>query len=348
MKSTIADIAKRTGASITTVSRVLNSKAAKYRISEQTEKLILAAAKDLKYRPNQIARSLRLRKTQSIGLVIPDISNPFFASVTRSIQTVAHKLGYSLVVCDTDENFDLEVDHINLLVAKGIDGLIVLPVGQRFDHLSLLTNEGIPFVLVDRCFEEIETNSVVVDNYHGAFEAVEHLIHAGHRRIAIIQGLHNTYTNKGRLRGYLDALRKHGIATDESLIVGNSFRKETGYHETKALITRPEKPTAIFATSDLITLGVLEALEEVQLRIPDDLSLVAFDEIEFSPFLRCPLTMVAQPKESMGEHAAQLLIDNIKTKGRKPLKHIMLAPSLIPGRSVRNLRLTSHHQAHVA
>jgi len=337
LSATLEDIALRAGLSVSTVSRILNNIAGKHRISKETEKRVLKAAADLKYRPNQLARGLRLKKTQTIGLILPDISNPFFAYVTRSIQSEVHKQGYSLVVCDTDEDLVLEVEHTNLLIGKGVDGLIVMPVGQRAEHLERLSKEGIPYVLVDRCFDDIKTSSVVVDNYRGSYDAVEFLIKHGHKRIGIIQGLPNTFTTKGRLQGYLDALTAHHLPIDFELIVGHSFRKETGYVETKFLLSKTDRPTAIFATGDLLTLGALQAIYESGLTIPDDVSLVAFDEIDFNAFLRCPLTTVWQPKENMGELAVKLLVEAIKTKGRREPKQIVLSPRLVPGGSVKRI-----------
>ena len=337
MIATIEDIAKRSGFSVSTVSRVLNKEAGKHRISDRTQQLILKVAQELKYRPNQLARSLRLKRTHTIGLVVPDISNPFFAYVTRSIQTSVHRIGYSLVVCDTDENLDLEIEHTNLLLSKGVDGLIIMPVGQKCDHLRRVMKEGVPFVLVDRSFDDLDADAVIVDNYRGAYEAVEHLISHGHRRIGIIQGLPNTSTSVRRLQGYKDALRKHSIPLAEDLIVGNSFRRENGYLETKVLLSMPDPPTAIFATSDLITLGVLEAIDEGGLRIPDDISLVVFDDVDFGPFLKCPLTTVAQPKENMGELAVKILVERIKDSRRKEGKRIVLKPTLVVRNSVKEI-----------
>ena len=337
MTATIEDIAKRSGFSVSTVSRVLNKKASKHRISDKTQQLILKVAEELKYRPNQLARSLRLKRTHTIGLVVPDISNPFFAYVTRSVQTSVYRIGYSLVVCDTDENLALEIEHTNLLLSKGVDGLIIMPVGQKCDHLRRVMKEGVPFVLVDRSFDDLDADAVIVDNYKGAYEAVEHLIFHGHRRIGIIQGLPNTSTSVRRLQGYKDALRKHGIPIVEDIIVGDSFRQENGYLETKVLLSMPDPPTAIFATSDLITLGVLEAINEEGLRIPDDISLVVFDDVDFGPFLKCPLTTVAQPKEIMGELAVKILIERIRDSRRKEGKRIVLKPTLVVRSSVKDI-----------
>lgn len=339
MLVTLNDIAQKSGVSITTVSRVLNNKHEKYRISSDTKRIVLKAAKELKYRPNELARGLRLKKTHTIGLVVPDISNPFFAYITHTIQSYVYQSGYSLIICVTNENIDTELKQIDLLRSKGVDGYIIMPVGQKSDHLQELLSYNRPLVLLDRCVEDINANAVVVDNYLGAFKATEHLIENGHRKIAIIQGLPGTYTNNARLQGYMDALGSHGIPISEKYIVGNDFRKENGYIETKLLLNLGDRPTAIFTTSDLITLGAMQAIYEEKCSIPEDISLVAFDDIDFAPYLISPLTVVRQPKELMGEIAVKLLIEDIKLKSKKEKKRIVLTPELVVRKSVRNISL---------
>jgi LacI family transcriptional regulator len=334
MAVTLHDIARQSGVSVSTVSRVLNKKSVNSRISAQTEKLILKTAKELNYRPNQLARGLRLKRTHTIGLVVPDIANPFFAYIIKSVQTVSHKLGYTLVVCDTDENLPLEVEHTQMLCSKGVDGLIVLPVGQKFAHLEVLLRNRIPLVVVDRSFIGLNSSTVVIDNHGGAFEATEHLIRNGHQRIAIIQGLPDTFTASGRLQGFLDAHEKYGIPVDRRLIVGRDFRKETGYIETKFLLSLEHRPTAIFTTCDVITLGALEAIMEEGVEVPRDVSIVAFDDIESASYFRCPITAVAQPKENMGEIAVKLLLEQIRNLNRSEPKRIVLKPKLIVRESV--------------
>ena len=335
MSATIHDIARKAGISVSTVSRVLNHKTANYRISKQTEALVQKAAKELNYQPNQLARGLRLKKTHTIGLVAPDLSNPFFAYVIKNIQNVAHGLGYSLVVCDTDERLDMEIEHLNLLRSKGVDGLIILPVGQKYHHLESLLKEGLPMVLLDRCFDELNADSVMVDNYKGAFEATEHLIRYGHSRIAIVKGLANTFTNNGRVQGYKDALTRHGLPIEECLMVGRDFGRENGYLETKLLLKMASPPTAIIAASDLIIIGALQAVFEAGWRIPEDISLIAFDDMDFAPFLITPLTTVAQPKEVMGEIAVKLLVRQIEETSNQAANRIVLKPKLIVRNSVR-------------
>lgn len=333
MAVTLNDIAELAGVSTSTVSRVLNDKAEKYRIGDETKARVLHAAEELKYRPNQIARGLRLKKTNTVGIIAPDVSNPFFAYIIKRVQNLAHNLGYSVVVCNTDENLEQEIEHVNVLYRNRVDGLIAMPVGQEYEHYVDWFEKGRPLVLLDRCFDTIDASSVVVDNYAGSFEAVEHLIEHGHRRIAIIQGLPGTYTNNERLRGYRDAMERNGLPFDAGLVVGGDFREENGYMETKLLLTSPEPPTAIFATSDLITLGALKAVTEEGLEIPSDISVIMFDDFDFAPYLKCPITAVRQPKEMMGEMAVKLLAEELRGE-RTTGKRIVLKTELIVRRSV--------------
>jgi LacI family transcriptional regulator len=337
MAVTLKDIAQLADVSVSTVSRVLNNKATEYRISPDTEQSILEAARKLKYRPNQIARGLRLKKTNTLGVIAPDVSNPFFAYIIKRVQNIAHNLGYSIVVCNTDENLDQEIEHVNVLYRNRVDGLIAMPVGQDYRHFQEWVDKGRPVVLLDRCFDGIDTNKVLVDNYSGAHDAVEHLISFGHRRIAFIQGLPGTYTNTERLRGYRSALQNHNIPVDEELIVGGDFREENGYLETKLLLMMADAPTAVFATSDLITLGALKAIYEEGLSIPEDISMVMFDDFDFAPYLKCPVTAVRQPKELMGEMAVKLLVDELRGES-KGGRRVVLKTKLIVRDSVAKPR----------
>lgn len=337
MVTKLADIAAQTGVSKSTVSRVLNDKAKDYRISPETQRTVLQAAQELNYRPNQLARGLRLKKTQTIGLVVPDISNPFFAYTTRMIQSSAfEQLGYSLIVCNTNEDLDLEIEQVELLKSKAVDGFIIMPVGLDSSHLVRLVDEGFPVVLLDRCFEDLDISSVVVDNYSGSYEAVEHMIQRGHRDIAIIQGLPNTSTNTARVKGYRDALENYGVPVNASYIVGKDFRQENGYTETKTFLKRRDCPTAIFATSDLIALGAFQAVHEAGRSIPDDISMVCFDDVDFAPYLVSPLTAVHQPRALMGEHAVKLLLEQIES-GKPSKRKIVLESNLVIRGSVLDL-----------
>jgi len=337
MAMTISDIAKKAGVSVSTVSRVINNKGGKYRISQSTQNLINSIATELNYTPNQLARGLRLKKTHTIGLVVPDISNPFFAHVTRIIQTELYKLGYTLIVCNTDENQGREIEQISLLRSKGVDGFIIMPVGLENNHIKEILDDNIPLVLLDRCFDDLDTNSVLVDNYNGAYKATKYFIDQGHHRIAIIQGLPNTSTNTMRVNGYKSALRDNSIDINNEYVVGKDFRFENGYIETKYLINMKTPPTAIFCTSDLITQGALAAIYEENFTIPEDFAIISFDDIDFGPFLKAPLTAVEQPRRMMGEMSVKLLIEDIRLKGRSEKRNIILKPNLLIRESVGQL-----------
>lgn len=332
MPATLHDIAQRSGTSVSTVSRVLNGKG--HRISQDTHRRVMEAARELGYRPNPLARGLRLQKTMSIGLVMPDIANPFFAHVTRTIQREMHAHGYSLMVCNTNEDPVLEVEHIDLLQRNQVDGLIVMPVGKETAHLEAVLDQQMPLVLFDRCFEHLSAHSVVLDNRKGGFMATDLLARHGHHRIGLVQGLVGTSTNTERLRGYRDALIQHDLPFDPALVAGDDFRERNGYAATKELLNLDNPPTALFAMGDLLALGALQALLEAQYAIPDDLSMVSFDEIDFAPVLFCPLTTIGQPREAMSKAAVNLLLEQINQTGLDEAQKIVFQPKLYERASV--------------
>lgn len=338
MASTLKDIAAEANTSVSTVSRVLNGLARKFSISRETEQRVLRAAKKLRYKPNPLARGLRLKKTLSVGLVVPDITNPFFADVTRTIQREVHEWGYSLIVCNTDDVPTIEAEHIDLLLRKHVDGLVIMPVGQDVAHLKSVVDSGVPLVFLDRCFDGIDVNSVLLDNRKGGFMATELLIQHGHRHVAIIQGRPRTYTSDERLAGYLDAMRSAGLTVNEAHIVGDDFREESGYAAMEQLLETDPRPTAIFSVSEVITLGVLKVIAENELRVPQDFSIVSFDDLAFAPVLASPLSTVAQPGEAMGKAAVKLLLEQINAEKPGEIQHIVFQPQLIVRKSVTSPR----------
>lgn len=338
MIATLNDIAEKTKLSISTVSRVLSGQSDKYRISKVTRDRVLQTAKELNYLPNSLARGLRMKRTLSLGLVVPDISNPFFAHISHSIQKTARALGYSLILCNTDENVDIEVEQVSVLRRQRVDGLIVMPVGLASEHLQELVDSEIPMVLVDRAIEKLNVSSVLLDNHRGAFMATELFVSRGHRRIAIIQGLKNSYTSSKRVEGYRDALMRHELPVDPDLIVGDQFREDVGFEATTDLLRLADPPTAILATGNLIALGALHAIKGMGLKIPEDISLITFDNFGFEPLLESPLTVVVQPHEAMGKAAAKLLVEQIDNPGTRELHRIVFMPRLIERASVFDFR----------
>ena len=336
MASTLQDIAEKTGVSVSTVSRVLHDTSNKYKIGKETQEKVKQAAKVLGYRVNALARGLRIQKTDEVGVIVPDISNPFFSAVIKSLASELRKRGYNIIVYDSDEDIAIERSSIKSLLEKQVDGLIIASVGQDFSHIQKISDAKIPLVMLDRYFEALDVDSISVDNVKGSLLAVNHLIKEGHKRIAFIQGLPGTYANETRLQGYKSALRDAGISIDEELIVGDDFRSFNGYLKTKLLLNLSNPPSAIFTAGDLIALGTLEACRENNITIPDDLSIVTFDDPVFASYLSPALSAVEQPITKMAEMAVSILYDRI----RNPYdirRKILLEPKLNIRSSVAHL-----------
>ena len=335
MSVTLKDIANKTEFDVSTVSRVLNGYAEKHGISESTQDLILRVADDLGYRPNKLARGLRTKETKNIGIILPDISNPFFATITRHVQETLSKHGYSLIVNNSGGDTESEMEYINLMSSWDVDGLIIIPSGESADNIRKLYRKEEIFIFLDRYIEGFEVPSVTIDNYKGALDATNYLIEKGHRRIGLAQGLEGTSTNKKRLAGYKEALRRHKIDFDENLVRGESFGKESGYRSSSKLFEMSNPPTAILALSDMITLGVLRAVDERDLSIPDDISIISFDDIQFASFIESPLTAISQPTEEMGVKGAELILDVLNDEEGTQEQSIVLEPTLTVRESVR-------------
>lgn len=337
-QASLKSIAAKFGVSVSTVSRVLSGKARQYRISVKTEEKIQAEADRLGFSPNPIASSLRTKKTHTFGLVIPDISNAFFATVARHVEEAARKQGYSIIFCDSQEDAGNEQESLRLLQSRNVDGLIISPVGLIGKQLKAICEKGTPVVLLDRYFKDVDLPYVTSNNFNGAFEAIEYLITRGHERIGCIQGLVDSSTNADRVEGYKAALKKYDIAVDQKLICGTGFGEMNGYIQAKRLLQNKPVPTALFALGNLITFGVLRAVAEEGMSIPEDISLVSFDDHEYSPFLATPLTSVAQNKEMIGQFAVSLLTEQIESTENGSVSGVSLPASLVIRQSVRNIR----------
>ncbi|GAB3432186.1 LacI family DNA-binding transcriptional regulator [Niabella aquatica] len=335
---TIKTISEVTKLSLTTVSRVLNGSAKKYRISADTQRVVLEAAKKLHYTPNQAAVSLRLSRSFSIGLVIPTLSNPFFADIASIVSRSLKAKGYAVVLMDCDESETIEIEAAKLLAAQNVEGVIVIPSGMESAHINILLKREIAVVCIDRYYEDIPVSYVATNHYAGAFSMTEYLIKAGHRKIACLQGSHSVIANNLRVKGYKDAMALNKKAVVK--IVGNSFTQENGYVETKLLIQKKERPSAIFALSDTIMLGALKALAEENLVIPSDISLVTFDNSSYLDFLACPVTSIAQPVNDIANISIKLLLDTIKARSngtKLQQMKLLINPSTVYRQSVRVL-----------
>jgi LacI family transcriptional regulator len=334
----IRDLAEILGLSVTTVSRVLNNKTEKYRIGEATKQRVIKAANEYNYIPNKLARGLKLERTDTLGLIIPDISNPFFADIAQSIERQARAKGYSLILCDSGDDANVEKDLINLLISHRVEGIIIAPVGTEFETIKQTHRSGMPIVVIDRCPPEIGLPYITSDNYQGGYDAVNYLISMGHHKIACIQGIPKSQPTIDRVRGYKDALISNNLTVDPGMIVGDDYSTENGYMQTRILFSMDDPPTAIFALSNMISLGVIKATSEMGLKIPDNISLISFDEQPYSAFFGTPMTTVDQKKSEMGQLATDILLKFIANEEyRKKTLNMTLKTNLIIRDSVKKI-----------
>lgn len=325
-RNTIKDVARVAGVSPATVARVVGNYG---HVSGSTKLKVEKVVKELRYEPDAIARSMIKKMTNTIGLSISDVSNPFFTTLIRGVEDVANQNGYNLILCNSDEDPEKEIKYLQLLLSKRIDGLILAPTGGGGQRLKSLLSSGIPVVFVDRRIESVKADAVFIDNVAGAFIATEHLILSGYKRIAIISGKQTVMTGRDRLKGYLNAMQSYSLEIDQSFIKTGDFKLEGGRRAVQELMKLKKPPTAIFASNNLMTLGALLGLKEIGKKVPDDIAIVGFDDMDWAPLLDPPLTTIYQPAYTLGSTAAQILMQAIKEHGRRELQEVILKPKLI-------------------
>ncbi|WP_295937481.1 LacI family DNA-binding transcriptional regulator [uncultured Alistipes sp.] len=332
MKETLVTISKRTGFAISTVSRVLSNQAGKYRISPKTVELILAEAKRCNYTPSLLAKGLRMKQTNTLGLLIPSVANPYFADIASVVIQEAKSNNYTVMVVDTMESEGNEQEEIRNLLSHRVDGIIVVPCGSTPEYLEEV-DKSVPIVLIDRYFAHTSLPYVCTDNYRGGADATRLLLENGHRNILCIQGVRHSMPSRQRVRGYLDTLQQAGLA-HTAVVTGDAFSMHNGYMETKAALNRTDRPTAIFALSNTILLGAVKAIRESVLRIPEDISIVSFDNNPYLDFLVPAITRISQPLEEIGKTAVRLLLESIRENSRSQTQ-LQLAPHMVHGGSVK-------------
>ncbi len=336
MHPTLKDVAAKAGVHPSTVSRVLRDKEHPL-ISPETRERILVAARELDYQPDQVARSLRLKKSHTIGLIIPDISNPFFAEIARSIEIKSNESGYSLIVCNTNEDQSKEDHFISNLLSRGLDGLIIAPVQDSDQHIQELVKKHFPFVLIDRCFEHFTTNAVISDNQQSAFRAVAYLVAKGHRRIGFVGGRRGIYTIQKRLQGYRDAVVHFNLDDNPDLIAGTGFTFDSGYTATRALIALAEPPTALLVSGNMISFGAIKAIQDAGWSVPADLSVIGFTDHFLASMLSSPLTSISHSLIKMGSQAFELLFEHMNGVAGIPYSTRVLETELIQRSSVASV-----------
>lgn len=319
-KVSLADVAKSLGVSKTLVSLVLNGKGDEKGINKDTQQRVRDKVKELNYKPNQFARGLRVGKSNTIGLVVADISNAFYAKMCRSIEDHCTLNGYNLIICSSDEKPEKESELIGMLIDRQVDGLIISTTQKNNSDIKMLKKNDFPFVLIDRNVDAIDTNYVVVDNIDGAKQVVNHLVKLGNERIGhiTITPAHIS-TIKERVEGYKQALRDNGIPASNKLIKEVSFDnlKADVKKQVKDLLAPPNKVTALFVANNNIAVACLESLNELGMRIPQDVALVSFDDIDAFNLCYPPVTAIDQPIGEMGKKAVDIILDEIKAESPK-------------------------------
>lgn len=328
--ATIKDVARRAGVSTMTVSRVINNSG--YASQEARERVARAIA-ELDYLPNALARSLRHRQTKTVALVLADIGNPFFIAVARGAEQVASAHGFSLLFCNTGESRDAEDAHLSVLLQKRVDGVLLVPTGDDDPGVARLGARGVPTVLIDRRVGGAPADLVRGDSERGAYELVRHLIGLGHARIALITGPLGLSTAADRAAGYARALREAGLPVSEALICADDFSLEGGRRSTRRLLALDPRPTAIFGGNTLIAFGAFQALRAAGLRVPEDVSLVTFDDLPEAWLMSPFLTTANQPADEIGRRAAELLFERLGGRGGPAPREVVLPAELVVRRS---------------
>lgn len=325
---TIEDVARAAGVSIATVSRVIND--APHRVGEAARRRVQQAVRDLDFRPNALARSLHRGRTRTIGLILPDISNPYYAEITRGIEAAARRHEYALFICNTDRRPEAMAHHIQLCREHRVDGVIVAGGGTwGRGHLAGLAAHGTAAVLIGR--HGVRLPAVRVDNVKGAYLAAQHLIRAGHRRIAVIAGPAASTTGADRLAGYRRALRDHGIPLPAPFVRAGDLRPASGARAGLALLRRPPRPTAILAANDQMAIGAMGAAQGAGLAVPGDVSVVGFDNIELASHVSPPLTTMALPLARMGAAAMEIMLRRLADPHHA--EEVCFVPELVARRS---------------
>lgn len=325
---TLKEVAKKAEVSITTVSRVINDSD---KVNVETRERVVKAMRTLGYQPNRVAQRLRGTKGRSklLGLIIPDIQNQFYSNIVRGIEDVAYGKDYAVILCNSDENPNKERFYLDVLRSESVDGVILPPIQQYGKTIDGMIDSNIPLVCVDRKLAGESIDAVVVNNHKGAYSAVTHLIELGHRRIAIISSSPQFSSFQERQAGYEQALKDHGIDIDEGLISqGDPRSSKNAKQLTIALLKSEFPPTALFITNNLMTLGALEAINELDLKIPDDISIIGFDDMPWATAISPPLTVVRQPGYEMGRRAAELFFQRITEPDRESVQ-VMMETKLI-------------------
>lgn len=331
--TTIKDVADRAGVSKTTVSHVINDSRF---VEEDTRQKVLRAIRDLHYRPNAVARSLTTKRTNTIGVVISDSSNPFFGELIISVEEILRPQNYALIICNTNETLEYEAHYLNLLLKQRVDGIISAATSQPWVELSKAEIQQTPIVFVDRTFDNLDGYYVGVDNKGGAYRGTQHLIQCGYQKIGILSGLDRLSTMRERLDGFCQALVAAGLPVKQEWIAPSQLSVDGGRQAMRTIFSQPEKPEALFINNNLLALGALLEMQQLNLDCSQDLGMVAFDDHPWAAVSCPPLTVVRQPTRTIGNTAAEMILALINDQ---PVleRNVILPCELIVRQSYRPL-----------
>jgi LacI family transcriptional regulator len=324
--ATMKDVARLAGVSIATVSATVNGSAF---VSAELRERVTAAIHELGYAPDGVARSLKKGRTQLIGLIVADITNPFFTELVHVIEASMQDAGYSVLLCDTDEDFEKERNYLRILQTHRVDGVILAPTGAADAYQSLKAlGEKLPLVLVDRALPDLGLDAATVDSFAGAYEATSHLLDLGHRKVATIAGPHHLAPARDRLNGFRAALEARGIEVRADFIRSGSFREEEAMAAAQDLLSGVDRPSAVFVANNHMMIGVMRAIASLQLNCPREVSVVGIDDFPWANAFTPRLTVVRQPVEEIGRAVVRLLLARMAGEARQPA-HEILRPSLV-------------------
>lgn len=332
MAATMKDIARRTGLGLATISSYFNGG----NVREKNRIKIEEAIEELHYEVNEVARGLKTNATKTVGVVIPELNNVFCAEIISGMEDILRSYGYAAIVCDCRTDKKLEKEAIDFLTRKRVDGIINMPVDMSGAHLKEFQRTGKPIVLIDRMIQGISCDCVLVDNENAAEKAVAMLVEQQHEKIGLIGGPDEVFTARQRMSGYLKALKAHGIAVDEKLICHGDYTIQGGVQAVEELVRENPDMTAIFVTNYEMTMGAVIGLNEMGVSMPDEISLVGFDNLPFARACRPSLTIVSQPTEKIARETAQIMLERLEGAENLP-EHIVrkLQTDIFMGKSIR-------------
>jgi LacI family transcriptional regulator len=325
-KMTIKDIAKKAGVSIATVSYVINKSRT---VSPELTKRVLAAIEEIGYYPDINARSLKSKRTSTIGLIVPDNSNPFFAEIAKGVEDAGFDAGFSVLLCNSNAMLEREQAYIDLLLSKRVDGVIFAPTSLSINPIQRLVDLGIPVAVFYREAGELDVDSIRIDNLEGGYRATRHLIELGHKQVACIRPLSTETPSGQRVEGFKRAMDEAGLSYSSILMPQGNNRIKGGEAAARELLNSGKKFSAIFSTNDAMAIGAMRALRDAGLRIPEDVSVIGFDDIILARYSEPPLTTISQPKQEAGALAVQRIVERIELKHTDGAREFILETELI-------------------